>query len=132
MHRRFAPPPYPAEMRKGPAPTSGALEGNQYKMLAVALTLLAALLPALLTTMLAALAGVLGLLAGPLLAAALLLTGLLLAALLLAALVRVLRILAHRVLHGVPALSVNNVGRQTFPRCRNDVVTIPPTTGATF
>jgi hypothetical protein len=62
--------------------------------------LLATVLPALLTTLLAALsgvaalAGILGLLAG-LLAAALLLTGLLLTALVL--LVRVLRVLAHSV-----------------------------------
>jgi hypothetical protein len=87
------------EQRKAPLDERGLpRRANQFKVLAVAVALLSAVLPALLATMLpalAALAGLLVLLAG-LLATALLLTGLLLAALL--ALVRVLRILAHRFL----------------------------------
>ena len=91
-------PKFQAAKLKGPArrtgPSGRAFRLTFWRLLAVA-ALLATVLPALLTTMLAALSGILGLLSG-LLAAALLLAGLtrlLLAALL--ARIRILRILAH-------------------------------------
>jgi hypothetical protein len=133
----YAPPVCGALHAQRRSRSSSGTSKEKLRFNALAVALLATVLPALATmlaalaalaallatlaTLLAALSGVLVLLAGVLvllarllLVTALLLAGLL-ATLLLAALVRVL-VLAHRFLQWIPAPWTNRVGTQTFRR----------------